>query len=110
MGSRRSVRALPRDGRLYPSFADRPSQALELQLLGLLQAVRHDGYPIKVALVGGKDDLTDAPGMLRHPQRYADQVVAGLESVRPVTAPLLVVTPHGLGIAGARWRTTSTDP
>ena len=85
---------------LYPSFADRPSQALELQLLGLLQAVRRDGYPIKVALVGGKDDLTDAPGMLRHPQRYADQLVAGLESVRPVTAPLLVVTPHGLGIAG----------
>ena len=36
---------------LYPSFANRPSQALELQLLGLLQAAARRGYPIKVALV-----------------------------------------------------------
>lgn len=85
---------------LYPSFAERPSQALELQLLGLLQAAQRDGYPIKVALVGGEDDVTDTPGMLRHPQRYAEQLVAELEAVRPVTAPLLVVTPHGLGVAG----------
>jgi hypothetical protein len=89
---------------LYPSFADRPSQALELQLLGLLQAVRRDGYPVKVALVGGKDDVADTPAMLRHPQRYADFLVSELEAARPVTAPLLVITPHGVGVAGRAMR------
>lgn len=89
---------------LYPSFANRPSQALELQLLGLLEAARRDGYPIKVALVGGADDVADTPGMLRRPQRYAEQLVTGLEAARPVTAPLLVVSPHGLGVAGRAMR------
>jgi hypothetical protein len=89
---------------LYPSFADRPSQALELQLLGLLEAARRDGYAIKVALVGGADDVVDTPGMLRRPQRYAEQLVTDLEAVRPVTAPLLVVSPHGAGVAGRAMR------
>ena len=95
---------------LYPSFAQRPSQALELQLLGLLQAAQRDGYPIKVALVGGEDDVTDTPGMLRRPQRYAEQLVAGLEAVQPVTAPLLVVTPHGVGVAGRAMNRTVYAP
>ena len=88
---------------LYPSFAERPSQALELQLLGLLQAAQRDGYPVKVALVGAADDLED-PAMLRSPQRYAEQLVGELETVRPVTAPLLVVSPHGIGAAGRAMR------
>ena len=56
------------------------SQALELQLLGLLQAVQRDGYPIKVALVGGEDDLDRRRrGCSGSPQRYAEQLVADLE-------------------------------
>jgi hypothetical protein len=88
---------------LYPSFAERPSQALELQLLGLLQATQRDGYPVKVALVGATDDLEN-PAMLRSPQRYAEQLAGELETVRPVTAPLLVVSPHGIGVAGRALR------
>ena len=85
---------------LYPSVADRASQAVELQLLGVLQAVQRDGYPVKVALVGGEDDVADTPGMFRQPQRYAERLVADLEVARPVTAPVLVVTPNGTGVAG----------
>ena len=85
---------------LYPSLAARPSQAVELQLLGVLQAVQRDGYPVKVALVGSEDDLADMPSMFRRPQRYAEELVRGLEVARPVTAPVLVITPHGMGVAG----------
>ncbi len=85
---------------LYPSVADRASQAIELQLLGVLQAVQRDGYPVKVALVASKDDVADTPGMFRQPQRYAERLVADLEVARPVTAPVLVVTPNGTGVAG----------
>jgi hypothetical protein len=83
---------------LYPAFADRPSQRSELRLLGLLQAAERRGYPIKVALVANADDLTDNPRLLRHPQRYAEFVASELGD--GLDAPVLVVTPHGLGAAG----------
>jgi hypothetical protein len=86
-------------GSLYPSFANRPSQAVELRLLGLLQASARAGYPLKVALVGATDDVPENPGMLRTPQRYAEYV-HGVLADSP--APLLVVSPYGLGVAGAR--------
>ena len=89
---------------LYPSFAEqRPSQEIELRLLGLLQAAQRDGYPVRVAIVAGAADLED-PAMLRSPQRYAERLVGELETVRPVTAPLLVVSPHGVGVAGRAMR------
>jgi hypothetical protein len=84
---------------LYPSFTNRPSQAVELRLLGLLQASARAGHPIKVALVGATDDVPENPGMLRTPQRYAEYV-HGVLADSP--APLLVVSPYGLGVAGAR--------
>jgi hypothetical protein len=83
---------------LYPSFANRPSQATELRLLGLLQASERAGYPIKVALVGATDDVPEKPGMLRAPQRYAEYVGGVLTRWQ---GPLLVVTPHGFGVTGA---------
>jgi hypothetical protein len=83
---------------LYPAFANRPSQAVELQLLGLLQAAERRGYPIKVALVAGEGDLPDEPAMLRRPHRYAEFVRRELgPSVR---APIVVVTPFGFGVSG----------
>jgi hypothetical protein len=84
--------------RLYPAFADRPSQKLELELLGLLQAAERRGYPIKVALVANADDLTDNPDMLTEPQRYADFVASELGD--RLAAPVLVVTPSGFGVSG----------
>jgi len=78
---------------LYPAFANRPSQALELRLLGVLQASERRGYPIKVALVATEDDLTDDPQMLRRPQRYAEFVAGELGSTQ--RGPVLIVTPSG---------------
>ena len=83
---------------LYPSFANRPSQALELRLLGLLQASARAGYPIKVAIVAGPEDLVDNLGMLKLPQPYAESVVRKIE--RRLEAPVLIVTPYGLGASG----------
>jgi hypothetical protein len=87
---------------LYPAFADRPSQAVELQLLGLIQAAEKRGYPIKVALVAAESDLTDNPAMLRLPQRYAEFVSAELGA--NARAPILVVTPFGIGVSGRELR------
>ena len=84
---------------LYPAFANRPSQAVELELLGVLQAAERRGYPVKVALVATEDDLTDDPRMLRRPQRYAEFVSRELGVLR---APVLIVTPFGLGVSGPR--------
>ncbi len=83
---------------LYPAFAGRPSQALELRLLGILQASERRGYPIKVALVATEGDLTDDPQMLRRPQRYAEFVTGELGST--LGGPVLVVTPFGFGVSG----------
>jgi hypothetical protein len=83
---------------LYPSFARQPSVEVQLRLLGLLQATERRGYPIKVALVAGVEDLVDNPGLMRTPQRLANTVAATIQ--RELEAPVLVVTPFGLGVAG----------
>jgi hypothetical protein len=85
---------------LYPAFASRPSQAVELELLGVLQAAERRGYPVKVALVATEDDLTDDPTMLRRPQRYAEFVSRELGST--LRGPVLIVTPFGFGVSGPR--------
>ena len=83
---------------LYPSYARQPSQARQLELLGLLEASARRGYPIKVALVAGPEDLVDSLGMLKLPQHYAESVTRMIE--RRLEAPVLIVTPHGLGVSG----------
>lgn len=83
----------------YPSFASQPSVPAQLRLLGLLQVSERRGYPIKVALVAGPEDLVDDPTMLSKPQAYAEFVAAAIEG--RLTAPILVVTPSGVGAAGA---------
>ena len=84
---------------LYPSYAIQPSVRSQLRLLGLLQASERRGYPIKVALVAGAEDLVDDLTMLSHPQDYAEFVAAAIPGER--AAPILIVTPSGLGAAGA---------
>lgn len=88
-------------GSLYPGFAAQPSQNVELELIGMLTAAEKAGYPVKVALVGGIDDVADNPGMLKRPQEYAEYVVSALEGSRiPVQAPVMIVSPYGIGVAG----------
>ena len=83
---------------LYPSYARQPSVDVQLRLLGLLQAAEQRGYPVKVALVAGVEDLVEDVGMMRAPQRYAGTVASMID--RELEAPVLVVTPFGLGVAG----------
>jgi hypothetical protein len=94
---------------LYPGFANRPSQAVELQLLGLLEAARQDGYPIKVGIVGSPDDLTDDPSMFGRPQAYAEYVASKL-GARRLQAPVVIVSPKGVGLAGMQPKGTQTLP
>jgi hypothetical protein len=56
------------------------------------------GYPIKVALVTGVDDLAETPELLRRPQRHADLVASQVQ----LEAPVVVVSPYGLGVAGPK--------
>jgi hypothetical protein len=87
-------------GSLYPSFEHQPSQDVELQLIGVLDAAKKAGYPIKVSLVTAAD-VADTPEMLNKPQEYAEFVVGALVGSRvPVEAPVVIVTPAGIGVAG----------
>ena len=88
---------------LYPAVASRPSQSLELQLIGLLRASAARGYPVKVALIANADDLADAT-MLGRPQAYAEYLQRELEGAAELRAPLLVIAPTGLGVAGRELR------
>jgi hypothetical protein len=87
-------------GSLYPSFEHQPSQNVELQLIGVLDAAKKAGYPIKVSLVTAAD-VADTPEMLNKPQEYAEYVVGALVGSRiPVEAPVVIVMPTGIGVAG----------
>src|SRR3954447_26937256 len=89
-------------GNFYPGFSVKaPSQANQLKLMGLLEAAQKAGYPIKVSILGDTDDVSDMPAMLRRPQRYANYVAAALKSSRvPLSAPVVIVSPYGIGVAG----------
>ena len=79
---------------LYPSFARQPSVEVQLQLLGLLQAAERRGYPIKVALVAGVEDLVDDLAMMRAPQRYAGMAMIDRELARRLVLPPRPRTPN----------------
>lgn len=88
-------------GSLYPGFDLQPSQDVELQLMGVLDAAKDAGFPLKVAIVSSEADVADNPEMLNKPQEYADYVVGALVGSRvPVEAPVVIVTPVGIGVAG----------
>src|SRR3954451_2149962 len=87
-------------GNFYPGFGVRASQATELKLMGLLDAAQKAGYPIKVSILGDESDVSDRPAMLKHPQRYADFVARGLIRAHELSAPVVIVSPYGIGVAG----------
>ena len=94
---------------LYPAVASRPSQSVELQLIGLLRASAARGYPVKIALVANADDLEDA-SMLARPQAYADYLQRELGGPAVLRAPLLVITPTGFGVSGRELRGGHLQP
>ncbi|WP_028066861.1 hypothetical protein [Solirubrobacter soli] len=88
---------------LYAAFGNQPSEQTELELIGLLDAAKRAHYPLKVALIANETDVLDMPEMLGKPQAYAEYVVGALKGVRvAVDAPVLVISPSGLGLAGPK--------
>ena len=88
-------------GSFYPGFGARASQATELQLMGLLDAAKQAGYPMKVSILGDESDVDGKPEMLKRPQKYADFVATELKrSNIPLAAPVVIVSPYGVGVAG----------
>ena len=76
----------------------------------MLDAAAARGYPIKVVLMANDGDTGGEPEPLADTQTYVATVSEQLESVRPLTAPVLIVTPHGYGIAGRQPRDGTLRP
>ena len=84
---------------LYPAVASRPSQSLELRLIGVLRAAATKGYPVKIALIANEDDLEDT-SLLGRPQAYAEYLGRELGGVSALNGPLVVIDPSGFGVSG----------
>src|SRR6478735_5800450 len=93
--------ALERDS-LYLTIAPPAAPDVQLQLSGYVSAAADSGYPVKVAIVN-RGDITDRPGLLRRPQRFAESVVTAL-GAKHLRAPVLIITPYGAGLAGPELR------
>jgi hypothetical protein len=89
-------------GDFYPGFSvQRASPATELKLMGLLEAAKKAGYPIKVSIIGDLSDVNDRAEMLTHPQRYANFVTKELALSRTkLVGPVVIISPSGIGVAG----------
>jgi hypothetical protein len=85
---------------LLTSYASPPDVAVELQLRGVLDAAAAHGYPIKVVLFANENDTGGEPEPLEDTQDYAGLVGTQLSEVRPLRAPVLIVTPKRYGIGG----------
>ena len=86
---------------LLTSYAAPPDVPVELQLRGVLDAAAARGYPIKVVLFANENDTGGEPEPLENTQDYAKTVSQQLSEVRPLRAPVLIVTPDRYGIGGA---------
>jgi hypothetical protein len=85
---------------LLTSYAAPPDVAVELQLRGVLDAAARRGYPIKVVLLSGDGDTGGELEPLEDTQGYANTVSQQLSEVRPLRAPVLIVTPDRYGVGG----------
>jgi hypothetical protein len=95
---------------LLTSYAAPPDVGVELRLRGVLDAAAARGYPIKVVLFANEGDTGGEPGPLEDTQGYVGTVSDQLESVSPLKAPVLIVTPHGFGLGGKQPRDGTLTP
>jgi hypothetical protein len=70
----------------------------------VLDAAAARGYPIKVVLLANEGDTGGEPEPLADTQGYVATVSDQLETVSPLRAPVLIVTPHGYGVGGKQPR------
>jgi hypothetical protein len=83
---------------------------VERRLRGVLDAAAARGYPIKVVLLANDGDTGGDPAPLEDTQGYVVTVSDQLESVGPLQAPVLIVTPHGYGLGGNQPRGGKPTP
>lgn len=82
----------------YP-YQPQPSPKLEAALNALLAQASGAGMPLKVAIVGSREDLGAVPSYFGHPQQYATFLDREISNNK--LQPLLVVMPAGFGLADA---------
>ena len=103
-------RATPRDRELPDDRTRaRPALEVELQLRGLLDAAAKRGYPIKVSLIASEGDTGGEAAPLGTPQRYAECVGRSSRASAPLRAPMLIVTPNRIAVAGRQLRDGRAD-
>jgi hypothetical protein len=95
---------------LLTSYAAPPDLGVERRLRGVLDAAAARGYPIKVVLLANEGDTGGEPEPLEDTQSYVATVSDQLEAVSPLTAPVLIVTPHGYGLGGKQPRSGALTP
>jgi len=76
-------------GSLSPKITD--------QLYSITAAAAHAGYPVRIALIGSKQDLGAVPQEFGHPEKYAYFLDYEISTV--VSGHILVVMPMGFGLA-----------
>jgi LPXTG-motif cell wall-anchored protein len=76
------------------------SKDMRTALQTTLAHARSDGFPVKVALIGGPIDLGAIPQIFGHPENYARFL--DMEISYNVVPRLVVVMPDGIGVAGMR--------
>ena len=75
------------------------SRALEITMETILRAAARAGLPLKVAVIGSREDLGAVPSFFGHPQQYAEFLDREISfNDRPA---LLVVMPAGFGVVAA---------
>jgi hypothetical protein len=82
----------------YPYQPPVPSK-LEAALNALLAAASREHMPLKVAIIGSREDLGAVPTFFGHPQKYAEFLDREISYNQP--QPLLVVMPAGFGLVVA---------
>ncbi|HEV3318111.1 MAG TPA: hypothetical protein VG053_00060 [Solirubrobacteraceae bacterium] len=84
----------------YP-YQPPPPAELEAALNALLSQARSAGMPLKVAIIGSREDLGAVPTYFGHPQQYAAFLDREISYSTKTPQPLLVVMPAGFGLAAA---------
>jgi hypothetical protein len=81
----------------------------QLQLAAMLKQTVHEGYPLRVAIVGSPSDLGSISSLWRRPQTYARFLGSELKLVFHGT--VLVVMPNGYGtdVTASGTRTASGE-
>lgn len=84
---------------VYYPYSPPVSAAIQKVLSKATADAKRAGYPIRVAVVAGQNDLGSVPTLFAHPQQYAKFLQSEITFNKP--RPLLTVMPAGYGLVAA---------